>query len=69
MPRTPMTPERFQSRDVKRRLSALEKKREYMVAEIHRLVARIRVLEGLVDHLAAHHKETFHTGGPPTSES
>ncbi len=45
MGRTPMTPEKFQSRDVKRRLSQLEKKREYMIADLHRLTARVRVLE------------------------
>ncbi len=48
MPRTPMTPEKFQTRDVKRRISSLEKKSEYRTADITRMMVRIKQLEKVV---------------------
>ncbi len=48
MSRTPMTPERFQSRDVKRRISALEKQKDYLRADHNRLSARLRIVEAFV---------------------
>lgn len=42
---TPMTPERFQSRDVKRRLSKLEKQMEYLRKDLHRELIRHNDLE------------------------
>ncbi len=52
MARTPMTPERFQARDVKRRLSKIEKDLVYRDAALSRLQAQIIRLErDLVDHL------------------
>ncbi len=49
-PRTPMTPERFQARDVKRRLTKLEKDLTYRDRALKHLQATIIRLEGdLVD--------------------
>ena len=45
MARTPMTPERFQQRDVKRRITKLEKDQEYRRIDWRRLVLKIRDLE------------------------
>ncbi len=45
MARTPMTPERFQSRDVKRRLTKLEKDLVYRDAALARLKAAIKHLQ------------------------
>ncbi len=44
MGRQPMTPERFQSKDVKRRLTKLERKHDYLKADFARLSAQTRVL-------------------------
>ncbi len=41
MSRAPMTPERFQSRDVKRRLSKLERNHDYLKADFVRLTGRL----------------------------
>ncbi len=46
-----MTPEKFQSRDVLRRLGGLERKQEYRNADLARIVARIRALEETVEAL------------------
>ncbi len=54
MARTPMTPERFQARDVKRRLSKIEKDLVYRDAALSRLQAQIIRLEReLKEHLDA----------------
>jgi len=42
-----MTPERFQSRDVLRRIAKLERQYEYRGADLARIVARLNVLEDL----------------------
>ncbi len=47
-PRTPMTPERFQSRDVKRRLTKQENRLDYLKADFARMMARVRDLEEIL---------------------
>ncbi len=48
-----MTPERFQSRDTKRRLTALENQRDYLKADLTRALARISRVEDLAQELLA----------------
>ncbi len=50
MSRTPMTPERFQARDVKRRLTQLENRIDYLKADFARLSGKLsRALKELSD--------------------
>ncbi len=46
-----MTPERFQSRDVTRRISKLERQAEYRNADLARIVARLRALDEILGAL------------------
>ncbi len=43
--KTPMTPERFENRDIKRRVTKLEKQNEYRRSDSGALAKRIRWLE------------------------
>ncbi len=53
MSRVPMTPERFQSRDVKRRLTKLESQMVYREASLVRLAARVKAIEQKFLHFEA----------------
>ncbi len=51
MSRTPMTPERFQSRDVKRRITKQENRLDYLKADFARMMVRVKLIEqALEDH-------------------
>ncbi len=46
-----MTPERFQSRDIKRRLSALERNAEHAKADFYRLSAMTQAVRADLKHI------------------